>query len=269
MRLATTPPSDIRAAFSAAVARSAAVPRDLRWFGSVTSTMDVAEEAVNAGAAENLVIVADEQTMGRGRRGRTWSSPPGAGLYLSFVFHSRSTPAAGGGSLLTLAAGVAVRTAITRATGLAPQLKWPNDVMVSRRKLAGILAEGLAVGTPAATIVLGIGINILGASHEGDIAARATSLEDELSRRVDRASVLEEVLVAVSDARDDVSRGNTSDILRQWRDAAPSAQGAAVEWRAQSGTQRGTTAGIDDTGALLVRTPTGVERIVGGEVIWV
>ena len=81
--------------------------------------------------------------------------------------------------------------------------------------------------------------------------------------------MLEEVLVAVSDAHDGLGRGNTSDILRQWREAAPSAHGASVEWRAQSGPQRGTTAGIDDTGALLVRTSTGVERIVGGEVLWV
>ena len=260
-------PADIRTAFNAAVARSGAVPRDLRWFDSVTSTMTVAEDAVHSGAAEPLIVVADEQTHGRGRRGRAWSSPPGAGLYLSFVFPSR--PRSGGGSLLTLAAGVAVRSAIIRATGLSSQLKWPNDIMVGRRKLGGILAEGLGVGTAQATVVLGIGINILSAAHGEDVASRATSLQDELGRNVDRASVLEEVLVAVPDAYDGLGRGNTSDILRQWRDAAPSAHGASVEWRAQSGPQRGTTAGIDDTGALLVRTSTGVERIVGGEVLWV
>ncbi len=122
---------------------------DIRRYASVGSTMDLAAEAVQAGAAEGLVIVADEQTAGRGRRGRSWSSPAGAGLYLSFVL--RPTLDADAGvrllALVTLAAGVAVRESIINASGLVPELKWPNDLVVDRRKLAGILAEGFAIGT--------------------------------------------------------------------------------------------------------------------------
>jgi BirA family biotin operon repressor/biotin-[acetyl-CoA-carboxylase] ligase len=263
-----TPP-EVLAAFAAASARSRAVPRDLRWLASVTSTMDVAEEWSRAGTHDAFVIVADEQTRGRGRRGRAWSSPPGAGLYLSFVWHSHGEAVDGGGrSLLTLAAGVAVRLAIARAAGLAAELKWPNDLMVGRRKLAGILAEGLGVGTGEESVILGIGINVFTASHRVDVATRATSLQDELGRTIDRARVLEEVLVAVSDARDSLCKGNTNDILHEWRAAAPLAEGAAVEWVTHHGRHRGTTAGIDDTGALLVRSAAGLERIVGGEVTW-
>src|SRR5687767_3053092 len=100
---------------------------DVRRYTSVTSTMDLAAEAVHAGAAEGVVIVADEQTAGRGRRGRTWSSPAGAGLYVSFVFRPRHDDSTSAHvlSLMTLAAGVALHEAIARASGLQAELKWP------------------------------------------------------------------------------------------------------------------------------------------------
>ena len=172
-------PPDVLAAFQAATARVASMRLDLRWYPSVTSTMDVAEEAAQAGAPEGLVIVAEEQTRGRGRRGRTWSSPPGAGLYLTVVLRP---PFEGEGgmmlSLITLATGVAAREAIGRASGFHPELKWPNDLMVGRRKLAGILAEGLGLGRVDQAVLVGLGVNILSAAYPSDIAARATSLED-------------------------------------------------------------------------------------------
>jgi BirA family biotin operon repressor/biotin-[acetyl-CoA-carboxylase] ligase len=260
----------VLAAFQAATARVTTLRLDLRWYPTVPSTMDVAEEAVQAGAPEGLVIVADEQTQGRGRRGRPWSSPPGAGLYLTFVL--RPPVENQGGpmlSLITLATGVAARQAIARATGWAPELKWPNDLMVGRRKLAGILAEGLGLGRVDQAVLVGLGVNLLSAAHHDDVTARATSLEDELGRPVDRSRVLEELLVAVPHASDDLRRGNADDILRTWRDAAPSATGARVRWRAPAGVRQGTTAGVDRTGALLVTTEHGTERIVGGELDWV
>ena len=258
-------PPDVAAAVNAAVARSPAVRLDVHWFPSVTSTMDVASEAVEVGAPEGLVIVADEQTRGRGRRGRSWTSPPGAGLYLSFVFRP---PADCSLSLLTLTAGVAVRTAIETATGLPTALKWPNDVMVERRKVAGILAEGLAVGTAAQAVVLGIGINVLRASYPPDIAARATALETELGRSVDRMILLQEVLVTLTDRYDHLRRGDLDDILRAWREASPSAMGATLEWDSVDGVHRGVTSGIDDQGALLVRTTCGIKRVIAGELRW-
>ena len=243
---------------------------DVRWFPSVTSTMDVGVEAAEAGAAEGLVIAAEEQTAGRGRRGRAWSSPPGAGLYLSFVLRPPLEALPGPLlSLLTLGAGVAVRRAIVQASGFSPDLKWPNDVMAGRRKLAGILAEGLGIGSASQTVILGIGVNVLSAAqHPSEIAARVTSLEAELGRAVERELVLEELLIQVPDVYDRLRRGDPDDILRAWRAASPSAVGAAVEWRTAEGIRRGTTAGIDDGGALLVRTASGTERVVAGEVRW-
>jgi BirA family transcriptional regulator, biotin operon repressor / biotin---[acetyl-CoA-carboxylase] ligase len=238
-------------------------------YASVTSTMDLAAQAARQGAAEGLVIVADHQAAGRGRRGRSWSSPPGAGLYLSVVLRP---PLAGTApelvSFLTLGTGVAVRTAILHASGWAPQLKWPNDVVAAHRKLAGILAEGVAIGTPEQTVILGIGINVRDGAHPAEIAARATSLEAELTRPIDPALLLEEILVAVPAVYLRLQRGGSDDILREWRAAAPSAIGAAVEWDAADGPRRGTTAGIDDSGALLIRTSSAVERVVAGEIRW-
>jgi BirA family biotin operon repressor/biotin-[acetyl-CoA-carboxylase] ligase len=262
-------PTDVLAAVNAAAARGGPVRLDLRWFATVSSTMDVAEEAAQAGAPEGLVIAAEEQTHGRGRRGRTWSSPAGAGLYLTFLFK----PALIDGSssvlaLLTLASGVAVREAIANATGFAPELKWPNDVMVGRRKLAGILSEGLAIGTTDQTVLVGIGLNILAAAHPGDIAARATSLESELGRVTDRGLLLEELLVQVPGAYDNLRRGNADDILRSWRSASPSAVGHVVEWHDAGGRHRGVTAGIDASGALLVKTNGGTDRVLAGELSW-
>lgn len=262
-------PPDVLAAFAAATARGVPFTLDLRWFSTVASTMDIAEEAAEAKAAEGLVIAAHEQTHGRGRRGRTWSSPPGAGLYVTFLFRP---PLAKGPSpalsLLTLAAGVAVREAVACTTGFYPDLKWPNDLVIGRRKLAGILSEGLSLGTEAQTVLVGIGMNVLAAAHPGEIAARATSLEAALGRRIDRGRLLEELLVAVPCTYDRLRRGNADDILRTWRAASPSAVGRPIEWHTPDGVKRGATAGLDDSGALLVTTARGTERVLAGELIW-
>ena len=232
----------------------------VRWFDSVPSTMDVAAALVATGAAHGVVVAAHQQTAGRGRRGTTWESPPGAGLYFSFIAKPSAASAL---PLITLAAGVGVREGVAVATGLAADLKWPNDLVVDRRKLAGILAEGHAIGTPHQAVVIGVGVNLHPAAYPPEVSARATSLEGELGRPVDRDAVLDAIVralwrrLATLDERPD-------DILQAWRAAAPSAVGTRVEW----GGRHGTTIGVDETGALLVNTSTGIERIIAGELHW-
>jgi BirA family biotin operon repressor/biotin-[acetyl-CoA-carboxylase] ligase len=262
-------PPDVAAAFNGAIARNGPLRLDLRWYATVSSTMDVAEDAAHGGAPEGVVIAADEQTHGRGRRGRAWSSPPGAGLYVTFLLRPPvATTSRSVLSLLTLASGVAVRTAIAQSTGFLAELKWPNDLMVGRRKLAGILAEGIDVGLSTQSVLVGVGINVLAAAHPGDVARRATSLETELGRPIDRALLLEELLMAVPRAYDELRRGETSDMLRQWREASPSAVGRTVWWEDPAGRHHGVTAGVDDTGGLLVKTDRGTERLLAGELTW-
>jgi BirA family biotin operon repressor/biotin-[acetyl-CoA-carboxylase] ligase len=263
-------PPDAAAAVHRAAAQCHYMRFDVRWFPSLGSTMDAATEAALAGAPEGLVIIAEEQTAGRGRRGHRWSSPSGAGLYLSCVLRPPiDDPTQRVVALLTMAAGVAVHDAIVRATGLDPSLKWPNDVMFQRRKVAGILAEGAAIGTPMQTVVLGIGVNVHDAVHDRAVVAGATSLAAEAGRDIDRMMLLEALLVALARRYDDLRRGDVDGILRAWRGAAPLAQGASVEWETSEGVCRGVTSGIDDSGALLVRTERGTARLIAGDVRWI
>ena len=238
--------------------------RRVEFFATIGSTNDVAAARAASGGHEGTVVVADAQTSGRGRRGRTWFSPPGAGLYVSTVLEpSRSRDRERAMLLTTLAAGVALVEGVQAATGLAAALKWPNDLYVGRRKLAGILAEGAGDA-----VVLGYGINVGLASFPPELADRVTSLESELGRAVDRARVFAETLSALASRYEDLLDGRFDAILDAWRALAPNAHGARVSWTTPAGVQRGITAGIDDRGALLVQTTGGVERIVAGEITW-
>jgi BirA family biotin operon repressor/biotin-[acetyl-CoA-carboxylase] ligase len=252
------------------------------WVASTPSTMDLAQ-AMASGETDGLLVIADEQTAGRGRRGRAWSSPPGAGLYFSVLMRPRpasereqlqvrtpgeAAPANRALGLLTLAAGVGVIDGILAATGLLAQLKWPNDVLVGRRKLAGILAEAIAVGTPEEAVVLGVGVNIATASLPPDVAMLATSLETELGRAIDRGEVLAQTLAGIARWYRALLEARYDEVLQAWRRAAPSAVGTGVQWTTAQGTQYGVTAGIDDSGALLVKTGSGIERLIAGEVTW-
>jgi BirA family biotin operon repressor/biotin-[acetyl-CoA-carboxylase] ligase len=255
---------------AAAGARLGIFRAQIRWRPSVGSTNDVAMALAASGAPEGTTVVAEQQTAGRGRRGRSWFSPPGAGLYVSTVLRpagSDTLPPAV--TLLTLTAGVALAEGVRTATGLPVDIKWPNDLVVERRKLAGILAE--AISGPASglqAIVLGFGINIRAAAYPPDIAHRATSLETELGRPIDRGLVLAEVLASLASRYEELREGRLEAILTAWRALAPSSRGAAVEWVTPAGARQGRTDGIDDSGALLVRTDGGVERIVAGELTW-
>lgn len=165
--------------------------------------------------------------------------------------------------LTTIAAGVALVEGVRQATGLEASLKWPNDLYVGSRKLAGILAEGAGDA-----VVLGYGINVSTSSFPPDLADRVTSLETELGRAVDRPRVFAETLCALARRYDDLLEARFDAILDAWRALAPGAQGRRVSWTTPAGEARGVTAGIDDRGALLVRVGDRLERIVAGEVLW-
>ena len=171
-------------------------------------------------------------------------------------------------TLLTLAAGVALAEGIEQVTGLRVDLKWPNDLQVSRRKLGGILAESSGAAGRSDTVVVGYGINVRPAAFPPELRDRATSLESELGRAIDRYHLLAETLAALSQRYEDLLAGRFDAILDAWRHLAPAASGARVAWTTNAGTVSGVTAGIDDLGALLVRIDDRVERIVSGEVAW-
>jgi BirA family biotin operon repressor/biotin-[acetyl-CoA-carboxylase] ligase len=250
------------------------VPSGFRivWHDSIGSTNDAAARLGDAGEPEGLVVVADAQTAGRGRLGRPWASPPGAGIYASVLL--RPEPAAA--RLLTLAAGVALADGIEAATGLGAAIKWPNDLIIAGgvgaadwRKLAGILAEGGVSSAGAPWVVVGFGINVQPAAYPAEIAARATSLEAELGRPVERAFVLAECLAALARRHDDLRHGRTRDVLDAWRRRAAATLGRRVAWDEDGRARQGTVRGIDDAGALVVRQESGDARVVAGEVRWI
>jgi len=272
------------------------------FFSTIGSTNDVASTIAASGEREGAVVIADEQTAGRGRRGRAWFSPPGSGLYVSVVLtpvrarvdRTRAT------MLLPLAAGVALAEAVDAMTALPVVLKWPNDLLVARRKLGGILAEAVSIdahgrpvldtrehsarglseresaseasggGAPRElmNVVLGYGINVGGTAYPPELGDRATSLESELGRPVDRVQLWVETLAAMSRRYEDLLAGRFDAILDAWRSRAPASRGARVTWNTPEGPRAGVTEGIDEDGALLVRAGGRVERIVAGEITW-
>jgi BirA family transcriptional regulator, biotin operon repressor / biotin---[acetyl-CoA-carboxylase] ligase len=233
------------------------------WFDEVGSTNDVAVALAERGEVEGTVVVADEQVAGRGRLGRTWASPAGAGLYMSVIL--RPPPAT---HLLTLAAGVGVANGVQRATGLVVELKWPNDLYVGTRKLAGILAEGGASAGSPPFVVVGIGINVLSAAYPTDVASRATSVEAELGRPVERGPLLAEVLAGFAESYSNLVNGRSGLVLHAWRSRARRLLGRPVQWEEGRQVLSGVARDIDDTGALVVETEAGVRRVIAGEVRW-
>lgn len=268
--MSDAPPQEILAALDGARGRLRRFGQPLYYFTEIGSTNDFAATLADHGAPEGATVVASTQTAGRGRMGRQWFSPLGAGLYVSVVCRDGAAI-----PFITLAGGVAVAEGIRMATGLPVQIKWPNDVVVTdghfasrRRKLAGILAEGSSTGTGVQHVILGFGVNLRPAAYPPDLADRATSIETELGRAPDEAAVLVEILVALDALLEQVSAGSTQPLLERWRNLAPSASGSAVAWDTPAGTMTGTSAGIADDGALLVKTSGGIERIISGEVRW-
>ncbi len=212
----------------------------LRYFAEVDSTNDIALALAAGGAPEGTSVLADVQGAGRGRRGRSWFSPAGAGLYLSVVV--RPGESARTLSLLTLAAGVAAAEAVAAASGLPVELKWPNDLVTGRpwRKLGGLLCESTGPGATVDAVVVGLGINLRQAAYPPEIADRATSIETELGPS-DRAGGARRprARAAPRRARGGFGRATADWVVEDWRRWGRAGLGGApVRWVDQSGARR-------------------------------
>jgi BirA family biotin operon repressor/biotin-[acetyl-CoA-carboxylase] ligase len=244
------------------MSRVAAAPVIVR-LGRVDSTQTVAFALAAEGAADGTVVVADSQAAGRGRRGRAWVDEPGASLLASIVLRPRLEPARLPG--LSLAAGVAVAEALTRGAGLSPRLKWPNDVLVGGRKIAGVLLEsrlsGAAEGTRV-TAVLGIGVNLAQRMFPAEIAEKATSVWLATGRLVDREALLAALLDALADWRRRLEYRGFAPVRARWRELADTL-GRTVTVDGVTGV----AVDIDADGALLVNDAEGRRhRVVAGDV---
>jgi BirA family biotin operon repressor/biotin-[acetyl-CoA-carboxylase] ligase len=241
----------------------------LRYVGEVDSTNDEALRLAAAGAGDGTAVLAGLQRRGRGRRGRTWFSPPGAGVYLSVVV--RPCDWTGGASLVTLGAGVAAARAVTAATGLPLELKWPNDLVVGRpwRKLGGVLTEAAGGQRPLDAVVVGIGINLRPAAYPADLADRATAIEVELGRSVDRGALVGALLMELAGVVGRMRVGQVAQVLDEWRILGRAGlRRAPVRWQHERAWRSGLAVDVDDEGALVVETDGRRERLVAGEVFW-
>lgn len=209
--------------------------------------MRAAAELAARGAPHGSAVIADEQTAGQGRLGRVWHSEKGSGLYVSIVLRVEPAP------ILTLALGLATVEAIAAVTGLECDLRWPNDVMSRDKKLAGILVQ-----LHDSAAIAGIGINVNHQSFPPEIAAEATALRIETGRDHSREELLGALLPAADSFCGMLAAGRRDDILRLFARRSSYATGRRV----RAGKLTGTTAGIDESGFLILRQDDGAERVI-------
>lgn len=228
---------------------------------TVTSTNDLAREAARRGWPDRSAFVADYQTAGRGRHGRTWTAPPGSGLLMSVLLrHHGAAP-----HYYTMLTSVAVCQAIERLLGLEPAIKWPNDVMLGERKVAGVLAEATDDGTEA-VVVVGVGINVDLDAESLATLPNATTLTLAAGYRVHRGELLVLVLERL-DAGLTTARGTLEAVWPAWSERLWG-QHQGVRVREGAEIVEGVILGGASDGALRVSTPDGVERrIVAGEIL--
>ncbi|HWZ13005.1 MAG TPA: biotin--[acetyl-CoA-carboxylase] ligase [Acidobacteriaceae bacterium] len=243
----------------------------LHHFASIDSTSDLAMAEGARGQADGTVYVADEQTAGRGRGDHTWHSEPNNGLYVSALLRPQVAPA--DALWLSLIAGIAVHDAVLQVTGLAADIRWPNDLLLGPQKFGGILTELNAEATRVRYAVIGIGINVNHAQFPGELAAQATSLRIAASRAWARQPVLISLLKALDREVNKLTESSRladqksaqRDILIRFEAISSWVRGKRVYVSEDSG-YTGVTAGLDEHGFLLVDTTRGLRRVLSGGV---
>ena len=240
---------------------SAPIGHRILYFPSVNSTMDVARQEAERGALEGTVVVADEQTAGRGRFGRHWVSGSGQNLLFSIVLYPEQTALAG----LNIIAPVAVLTAIQRTTALSPTLKWPNDVLIAGKKVSGILIETAVRDGGVRYAVLGFGINVnFDPSQTPEIAGLGTSLSMELGKQVSREGLLEAILEELSTLYERLKAWTA--VRHKW-EASLETLGSHVRVQWGDRVEEGIAEAVDPDGNLLLRRSDGtVVTLSGGDV---
>ncbi|HEY3671976.1 MAG TPA: biotin--[acetyl-CoA-carboxylase] ligase [Acidimicrobiia bacterium] len=225
----------------------------VEWFSTLDSTNRHALDAARTGAPDGLVVVADEQTAGRGRLGRTWEAPPGSSLLVSVLLRRSGDPARAAGHVV-MAAGVALAEAVEDVAGVDAGLKWPNDLVVDDRKLAGLLAEA-----DGDALVVGAGCNVNWEEFPEELVATATACNLEAGHLVDRDALLDAFLDRFATAL-----GAGDAVVDEYR-ARLATLGRSVRVEHVHDRDRdlvGTAVGITDDGALVVRGEQGIDHPV-------
>lgn len=239
--------------------------RRIHHFFKVDSTNRVALELGHAGELEGSVVLAEEQTAGRGRAGRSWHSERAAGIYATLLLRPRLAPVQA--PLLTMMAGLSARTAIADVTGLPIDLKWPNDLMVRGKKIGGILTEMHAEPGQVRFVIVGIGINVNQEKFPAELAEIATSLRAETGKTQPRMEILVRLLREFENDYNRFLREGSARVVHRFQDVSSYARGKRV--RVTNGTESysGVTAGLTPEGLLRVERDGGeLATVVAGDV---
>ncbi len=235
-------------------------------FETLPSTNDLAKELGAANAPEGTLVVAEGQSRGRGRLGREWDSPPGAGLYVSILLRPPLPPT--DMAQITLTAAVAVVRALKRAAGVAPGIKWPNDLILAGRKLGGILTEMETESDQIRHLVVGLGLNVNNGEFPAELAHLATSLALATGRTFSRLKILQAWLEELEDLYQRFLAREFAAILEEWKDYTVTL-GQTVRVRQGPVEICGQALEVAGDGALLVQTLAGeIVRVTSGEIAW-
>ncbi|MBI3876985.1 MAG: biotin--[acetyl-CoA-carboxylase] ligase [Verrucomicrobia bacterium] len=242
------------------------VGRDIRVFQETNSTNDVAEKLARDGAAEGVVVFAESQTRGRGRLGRQWLSPAKKGLWFSILLRPDMRPQAA--TQLTVVTATALARAIRKQTGLQPEIKWPNDILLRGKKTAGILTELSAELDHVKYVIIGIGVdvNVTTADFPPELRKCATSLRIESGQPVSRAELATAILRELDADYARLRAGEFEAVANEWEEGCTTI-GRNVSIHIGDRRVQGRAESLDADGALLLRTQFGhLERIIGGDV---
>jgi BirA family biotin operon repressor/biotin-[acetyl-CoA-carboxylase] ligase len=244
------------------------IGRELRYWPEVDSTNAMALRLAAQGVVEGAVLVAEAQSRGRGRAGKPWYSPPGLNLYLSVIL--RPVVEVQRAAQLTLISSLAIADAVDAEGGQA-QVKWPNDVLLANKKVAGVLAELQMIGERVETLVLGFGVNINIGQEDldqalGETAWGATSLKEVLGREIDRVAFAVTLLESLERRYDRFRAAEGKAIVQEWKARSCLGHRARIIERGRS--IEGTAEDIDEDGCLLVRLDDGsLRRVCEGELL--
>jgi BirA family biotin operon repressor/biotin-[acetyl-CoA-carboxylase] ligase len=238
------------------------IGKKIHYFDYLASTMDQAMQLGMDGAASGTLVLAEAQVKGRGRLGRDWFSPKYKGIYLSLILRPKILPAAC--PILTLMSAVSICEAVKEASGLDAQIKWPNDVLLHNKKVAGILTEMNAELDKVNFVVIGIGLNVN--NDKKSLISQATSLRQEQGQPICRVALLQEFLRRIENNYHLLEDKGAQEIIHKWRSFTLTL-GTRVKVSYQNKHIEGQAIDIDIDGALLIRKDSGlIQKLSSGDV---
>ena len=240
----------------------------LHHYFSIGSTNVEAMQAAAQGAPEGSVFLAEEQTAGRGRGDHTWESAQSVGIYCSIVLRPEMTPM--DALFLTLMTGIAAADAVKQTTGLDPDLRWPNDMLLGERKFCGILTEMNSEPTRVRYVVIGIGLNVNNAGFSEEIAPIATSLRMEAGREWSRVELAAAMLRSLDGHYRKLTEGRPDahrEIIRTFEQRSTWARGRHVRIADNGSGYEGITEGINEHGFLTLRVDGKLRTVLSGNVL--